>query len=283
MPVTQINKRLKKTWHRIHPVPFHVPCVPNSEPYMLKQLKGCLLLMTALLCTTARGDEIKVAVAANFTAPMKVIAEQFERQSGHKVLLSFGGTGQFYAQIRNGAPFQILLAADTNTPAKLEEEGLAVPGSRFTYAIGKLVLWSAQPGLIDHTGHILTTDSFQKIAIANPKLAPYGAAAVQVMNTLGVATQLAPKIVEAANIGQTFQYVASGNAPLGFVALSQVYADGRLKEGSGWIIPQSMYSPIKQDAVLLKAGNQKPAAQELLNYLRTDTAREVLTSFGYTL
>lgn len=158
---------------------------------------------------------------------------------------------------------------------------MGVPGSRFTYATGKLVLWSKQPGRVDHAGKVLTSDNLSKIAIANPKLAPYGAAALQVMDALGVTSRLTPKLAEAANIGQAFQYVASGNAPIGFVALSQVVENGTLKEGSAWIIPETLYNPIKQDAVLLKAGEHNPAARALLNYLRSDAAKTVMTSFGY--
>ena len=227
--------------------------------------------------------EVSVAVASNFTAPMKIIAQAFERDTGHKVILSFGATGQFYAQIKNGAPFAVLLAADDETPARLEREGVAVPGTRFTYATGKVVLWSKKADLVDTNGEILKTGKFDRLALANPKLAPYGAAAMQILEKMNLTKQLGPKLVEASNIGQTFQFVSSGNAALGFVALSQVFENGKLKEGSGWVVPSNLYSPIKQDAVLLTSGKANVAAQALLQYLRRDKAKAIIVSFGYDL
>ena len=225
--------------------------------------------------------EVPVAVAANFSAPMKIIARDFERETGHKATLAFGATGQFYAQIRNGAPFAILLAADDATPIKLEKEGLGVIGSRFTYATGKLVLWSKKPGLVDAQADVLRNSPFDKIAIANPKLSPYGAAAMETLDAMGLRERIRPKIVEGSNIAQTFQFVASENAALGFVALSQVVENGTIKEGSAWIVPASMHAPIKQDAVLLSAGRDIPAAAALLKYLQGDKAKAVIRSFGY--
>ena len=227
--------------------------------------------------------EVSVAVASNFTAPMKAIVQAFERDTGHRAILSFGATGQFYAQIKNGAPFAVLLAADDETPARLEREGVAVPGNRFTYATGKILLWSKKADLVDTNGEILKTGKFDKLALANPKLAPYGAAAIQVLETMNLTKQLGPKLVEASNIGQTFQFVSSGNAALGFVALSQVFENGKLKEGSGWVVPSNLYSPIKQDAVLLTTGKANVAAQALLQYLRSDKAKAIIVSFGYDL
>ena len=227
--------------------------------------------------------EVSVAVASNFTAPMKIIAQAFERDTGHKAILSFGATGQFYAQIKNGAPFAVLLAADDETPARLEREGVAVAGTRFTYATGKIVLWSKKADLIDDKGEILKAGKFDRLALANPKLAPYGAAAMQILEKMNLTKQLGPKLVEASNIGQTFQFVSSGNAALGFVALSQVFENGKLKEGSGWVVPSNLYSPIKQDAVLLTSGKANVAAQALLQYLRSDKAKAIIVSFGYDL
>lgn len=227
--------------------------------------------------------EVSVAVAANFSAPMKVIAQAFERETGHKAVLSFGATGQLYAQIKNGAQFSILLAADELTPAKIEKESLGVAGSRATYAIGQLVLWSKKLGRIDDQGEILKNGNFTKIAIANHKLAPYGSAAIEVLNHLGIMSQVKPKIVEGANIAQTFQFVFSENAELGFVALSQVYENGKLKQGSGWLVPASMYSPIKQDAILLNPGRDNPAALALMKYLQSDAAKRVILNFGYKI
>lgn len=229
----------------------------------------------------ALADEVKVAVAANFTAPMQKIAAEFERDTGHKALVSTGATGAFYAQIKNGAPFEVFLSADDETPAKLETEGASVKGSRFTYAIGKLVLWSARPGLVDGKGEILRKGDFSKLALANPKTAPYGAAALEVMKKLGVRDALQPKIVQGENISQTFQFVSTGNADLGFVALSQVWENGALKGGSAWLVPQADYAPIRQDALLLGTGAGKPAAQALLKYLQGDKAKAVIKSYGY--
>lgn len=229
----------------------------------------------------ATAAEVQVAVASNFSAPMRQIAQAFERDTGHRALLAFGATGALYAQIRNGAPFDLLLAADAATPARLEAEGLARSGSRFTYAVGRLVLWSAQPGLVDDRGAVLKSEHVGRVAIANPKLAPYGAAAVQVMEKLGVADALRPKLVQGENIAQAHQFVASGNATLGFVALAQVFADGRLSGGSGWIVPAELHDPIRQDAVWLARAQDNPAAAELMRYLRSDAARAIIARFGY--
>ena len=245
----------------------------------LKSL-GCCVIPLAWAHDSLAAD-VSVAVAANFAAPMKIIAQEFERTTGHKAVLSFGGTGQFYAQIKNGAPFAVLLAADTLTPAKIEKEGLGVPGTTFTYAIGQLVLWSKKPGLVDDQGEILKAGNFSKIAIANPKLAPYGSAAIEVLNRMGIMSQVRPKIVEGSNIAQAHQFVFSENASLGFVAMSQVYEDGKLKQGSGWIVPAKMYSPIKQDAILLNSGRNNPAAIALMTYLQSEAAKAVIHKFGY--
>lgn len=242
-----------------------------------------LLVITMTLPLVTMAAEVSVAVASNFTAPMKIIAQAFERDTGHKVILSFGATGQFYAQIKNGAPFAVLLAADDETPARLEREGFAAPGTRFTYATGKIVLWSKQADLVDANGEILKTGKFDRLALANPKLAPYGAAVMQILEKMNLTKQLGPKLVEASNIGQTFQFVSSGNAVLGFVALSQVFENGKLKEGSGWVVPSNLYSPIKQDAVLLTSSKANMAAQALLEYLRSDKAKAIIVSFGYDL
>lgn len=241
-------------------------------------------VLAALLLSLAApvlAGEVQVAVAANFTAPMKQIAEGFEKATGHKTLLSFGATGKFYAQITNGAPFQVFLAADSATPARLEKEGLAVQGSRFTYATGKLVLWSAKDDLVDAQGDVLKKGGFKHLAIAAPKLAPYGAAAVETMTKMGLADTLAPLLVQGESIGQTYSFVASGNADLGFVALSQVYENGKIKSGSAWIVPAGMHSPILQDVVLLSQAKDNAAAIALMQYLKTDAAKAVISSYGY--
>lgn len=238
-------------------------------------------LLAMLASASVLAEEVQVAVAANFTAPMKLIAADFEKDTGHKAVLSFGATGKFYAQITNGAPFDVFLAADDETPAKLEKEGAAVAGSGFTYATGRLVLWSAKPGMVDDKGAALLRGEFRHLAIAAPKLAPYGAAAIETMTKVGLLPNLEPKLVQGESIGQTFSMISSGNAELGFVALSQVYEDGRIKSGSGWIVPTNLHSPIRQDAVLLTRAKSNPAAVQLVAYLKTEKAKSVIRSFGY--
>lgn len=232
---------------------------------------------------SSQAANVSVAVAANFTAPMQKIAKAFEQETGHKALLSFGSTGNFYAQIRNGAPFHVLLAADDDTPLKIEQEGLGVPGSRFTYAIGKLVLWSKQPGLVDDKGDILRSGKFARIAIANPKLAPYGAAAIDTMAKMDLLPVLQPRFVQGENIAQTYQFIATENAPLGFVALSQVLVDGKIVQGSAWIVPAGLHAPIAQDALVLSAGKDNPAATALMGFLRSDRVKVLIRSYGYGL
>ncbi|MBB1074947.1 molybdate ABC transporter substrate-binding protein [Rhodoferax sp. 4810] len=240
------------------------------------------LLLTSILgaALTAHADEVSVAVAANFTAPMKTIAADFEKDTGHKVVASYGATGKFYAQIKNGAPFEVLLAADDETPAKLIKENAAVAGSAFTFAVGKLVLWSPKQAIVDGSGQVLKNGGFDHIALANPKTAPYGAAAVATMKALGVLGGLEPKFVVGENITQTYQFVSTGNALLGFVALSQVLVDGKIA-GSSWVVPANLYTPILQDAVILDKGKGKPAAEAFMKYLKTDKARAVIKSYGY--
>ncbi len=248
-------------------------------------LKRVLFLFTGLPALLpilpVSAADVRVAVAANFTAPMNSTAAAFEKSSGHKAILSFGSTGKFYAQIKNGAPFDLFLAADAATPAKLEQEGGALPGSRFTYAIGKLVLWSAKANFVDDRGEILKKGSFRHIALAQPRLAPYGAAAVEVIGKLGLTGALRPKFVQGENIAQTHQFIATGNAELGFVALSQVYRDGKLQSGSGWIVPANLHAPIRQDAVILARAANNPAAGALAQFLKGATARAIIKAHGY--
>ncbi len=244
----------------------------------------CLIAPALLaLCASlpAHAGEVQVAVAANFAAPMRAIAADFEKSTGHKAVLSSGSTGKFYAQIRNGAPFDVFLAADDETPARLDQESATVPGSRFTYAIGKLVLWSANPDLVDGKGDVLRAAKFSRLALAAPKLAPYGAAAVETIARLGLLNQLTPKFVQGESIGQTFGFVSTGNAELGFVALSQVWEGGRLKSGSAWIVPAELHDPIRQEAVLLARAKDNPAAAALMAFLKTDGAKTLIRSFGY--
>lgn len=237
---------------------------------------ACLSLSNPVLA-----DEVQVAVAANFTAPMQDIALAFEQDTGHRVVAAFGSTGQLYAQISHGAPFEVFLAADDTTPARVESEGLAVAGSRFTYATGALALWSADTNLINDGELVLRSGDFQHLAIANPKTAPYGLAATQVMQALNLTDALTPKLVEGQSIGQTYQFVASGNAEVGFVALSQVSRNGEITSGSAWQVPAAFYEPIHQDAVLLNKGANNAAAAALLEYLQGERAAAVISSYGY--
>jgi molybdate transport system substrate-binding protein len=240
-----------------------------------------LAALALTLCGQVAADEVRVAVAANFTAPMRQIGAGFERETGHKVSLSFGATGLFYAQIANGAPFDVFLAADDETPARLEKEGLAVAGSRFAYATGRLVLWSAKEGVVDDKGEILRKPGLRHLAIANPKTAPYGQAAMQTLSRLGELERLRASFVQGENITQTYQFVATGNAEIGFVALSQVFKDGKLASGSAWVVPKTLHDPIRQEAALLIGGARNPAARALLDYLKRDAAKAVIRAYGY--
>ncbi|WP_084150373.1 molybdate ABC transporter substrate-binding protein [Azohydromonas australica] len=238
-------------------------------------------LMGAGATGAARADEVLVAVAANFNAPLARIAQGFEARTGHKLKAAAASTGKLYAQIAAGAPFELLLSADDETPAKLEAEGRAVPGSRFTYAIGELVLWSAQPGLVDAQGAVLGSDRWKHLAIANPKTAPYGRAALEVLRARGLEAAAAPRLVTAESIAQAQQFTASGNAELGFLAWSQLSVPGQAPTGSWWRVPASLHEEIRQDAVLLKPGQNRPAAIALLAYLKTEPAKAEIRAWGY--
>ena len=224
-------------------------------------------------------DEIRVAVASNFRYAIEDLAPRFERQTGHDLTLIFGSTGKHYAQIKHGAPFDLFFAADAHRPQLLEEEGLAAPGSRFTYALGKLVLWSPQPGLVDPKGTMPKDGTFRYLSIANPKLAPYGRATEEVLQVSGLWKSLQRKMVRGENIGQALQFVRSGNAELGFVAYSQIKRPGHLVNGSYWEVPQSLYTPITQQAVLLKEGR---AARDFIAFMHSEEARATIRSYGYT-
>jgi molybdate transport system substrate-binding protein len=241
-----------------------------------------LSLLTASMLALNAGqtiaDEIHLAVASNFTKTIKALAGRFEANSGHKVTLSFGSTGKHYAQIKNGAPFDAFFAADIKRPLLLEKEGAALPGSRFTYAIGKIVLWSPEKSIVDAEGKVLEQGTFRHLAIASPKLAPYGKAARQVLQDRGIWEALQHRMVRGENIGQTFQFVKSGNAELGFVALSQVKQPGHPIEGSLWEVPQSLYSPIEQQAVLL---SDSDAARAFIAFVKNDESLEIIREFGY--
>lgn len=246
---------------------------------VLRQALGSGMLCCAAFAAMA--DEVKVAVAANFTDVTQKLAPLFEQQTGHTLRASFGSSGKLYAQIEHGAPFAVFLSADAERPARAEAAGLAVTGSRFTYAYGKVVLWSATPGRVDDQGAVLKEGKFARLAIANPKTAPYGAAAEQVMAKLGVLMALKPKLVQGDSIAQTMQFALSGNAELGFVALSQVQGLAPEQAGSRWVVPQDLYEPIAQQAVLLQKGADSVAARAFLQFLRSAAAKTVIQRYGY--
>lgn len=248
---------------------------------MFRLLLALLALLVAA-CSGASAGPVQVAVAANMAAPMQEIAAGFRQATGHQAIVALGSTGKLHAQVRNGAPFEILVAADQQTPARLEAEGLAVRGSRFTYATGRLALWSADAQAVDPQGAVLTQPPQGKLAIADPRVAPYGAAAIATLEHLGRLVAWQPHLVQGESVGQAFQFAASGNARLGFVALSQVMAGGRIARGSAWIVPERLHAPLRQDAVLLRPGASSAAARALLDYLRSDAARAVLRGYGYT-
>jgi len=232
---------------------------------------------------SAIAGEVNAAVAANFTAPMQQIAELFQKESGHTVKLSFGSSGKFYSQIKEGAPFDVLLAADEKNPKLLEQEGLAVADTRFVYALGKLVLWSAKPGFVDDKGAVLGKGEYNKIAYADPKLAPYGLAAQETLQKMNLWDKVQSKMVTGESIAQTYQFAATGNAEMAFIALSQITKDGKITEGSWWIVPADMYSPIKQAAIQLTAAKDKTAAQAFLAFLKSAKAVAIIRGFGYGL
>lgn len=248
---------------------------------MLRIRKIIQLLFSLLVCAAPVGHagDLTVAVAANFREPMLQIATDFEQRTGHRPTLIFGSSGKFFAQISHGAPFDCFLSADQTKPAALVAAGLAVAGSQFTYAIGAIALWSANPDWVDDKGEVLTMGSYRNLAIANPELAPYGVAAMDVLRHLNLTRSV--RLVQGENIAQTYQFVSSGNADIGFVALSQIMAAGRLRSGSAWRVPAELYSPIRQDAVLLTLGKENPAAVALLSHLKRESAIRIIESFSY--
>jgi molybdate transport system substrate-binding protein len=245
-----------------------------------KQITLAFLLSISF---SINATELKVAVAANFAQTLKEISTVFEKDTGHKLAITQGSTGKLYAQISQGAPFEVFLSADDETPEKLVTEGKAINGTRFTYAIGRLALWSPKPDLVDEGGQVLKTDKFRFLAIANARVAPYGRAAVQVMQKLGVLASIEPRVVQGESITQTFQFVSTGNAQLGFVALSQISENGKIKSGSAWIVPENMHEQLRQDAVLLNPGKDSAAATALLNFLKSDKAKKIIAAHGYQL
>ncbi|XOZ34469.1 molybdate ABC transporter substrate-binding protein [Halomonadaceae bacterium KBTZ08] len=237
----------------------------------------CILLLVAGSVSVGAA-EIRVAVASNVAGAARVLVERFEAATEHSVILATGSTGKHYAQIRNGAPFQAFLAADVERPRKLEDQGIAVAGSRFTYAQGALVLWSPEAGYVDPKGRVLETGDYRHLALANPRLAPYGRAARQVLEARGLWAVTKGRRVMGENIAQAFHFVQTGNAQLGFVAASQLKAMGSSAGGSQWRVPESFHEPIEQQAVLLQ---ENQAARAFLSFIASDKGRAVLRDFGY--
>ncbi|HEY7772287.1 MAG TPA: molybdate ABC transporter substrate-binding protein [Marinagarivorans sp.] len=249
----------------------------GRDPRLLWWLPTAIAILFSWPLLSYAG-EVKVAVASNFMQPMKEIATQFERDTRHSVVLAFGSSGKFYAQINHGAPFDVLLSADQAKPSALSASGLAVADSQFTYALGAIVLWSATPKDGADLLADLKAGQFNKLAFANPKLAPYGAAALEVLQHLSLQAATQPKWVQGENIAQTYQFVRTGNADLGFVARAQLAPEDL---AFAWSVPKSFYGPIRQDAVLLQRGAANPAASELMRYLRSDAVKAILKKYGY--
>ena len=245
--------------------------------------RTAITLALLLFGQTSWSATVLVAVAANFSKPMTEIVSQFEKATGHSAKLSFGSSGKFVSQLENGGPFEVLLSADEKGPEKLEQAGLTVPNTRFVYALGKLVLWSATPNFVDNEGKILMTSNFKHLALADPKVAPYGAAAIDVLKKMKLFEKLQPMFVQGENIAQTYQFISTANAELGFLALSQVIKNGKIVGGSSWIIPDNLHAPIRQGAVLMKTGAENPAARALIDYLKSIPALAIIKKYGYDL
>lgn len=247
----------------------------------MKKLTLFITITLLLSSSWSFAGEVNIAVAGNFFRPLQLLAREFEHQSGDRVNIAVGSSGKLYAQITNGAPFDVFLSADQQRASKLIENKLAVNGSQYTYAKGKLVLWSSDPNVVDKLGKRLISPNLKRLAIANPKVAPYGKQALTVLKNLGIYEQLEEKLVLGQSIGQTFQYVSSNSIKQGIIALSQVMRDGEINEGSAWVIPSELYQTIQQDAVLLNKGKSNPVAIAFLAYLKSEDALKIIHSFGY--
>ncbi len=247
---------------------------------VIARVSFCLLFIWV---NAAGAGEVSVAVASNFAAPMERIAALFQKESGHALKVSFGSSGKLYSQIKGGAPFDVFLAADEAIPKRLVLEGLAVGGSRFVYATGRLVLWSAQSGFVDEKGAVLNKGSFNRLAIADPRLAPYGMAAKETLEKLIMWNAMQGKLVKGENITQAYQFAATENAELAFIALSQVMHDGRVTGGSWWLVPSELHKPIRQSAVLLSGAKDQVAANAFLVFLKSAKAVAIIRGFGYVL
>ena len=253
----------------------------KSRQFKMWSVVAGLLLST--LASSVNAGEVNAAVAANFTVPVQQIAALFEKETGNTVKFSFGSTGKFYSQIKEGAPFDVLLAADEKTPKLMEKEGLGVADTRFVYAVGKLVLWSAKPGYVDDKGAVLSKGGYNKLSYADPKLAPYGFAAEEVLHKMNLWDSVKSKMVTGESISQAYQFAATGNAEMAFIALSQITKDGKVTDGSWWVVPAELYTPITQSAVMLTAAKDKKAAQAFLTYLKSEKALAIIRGFGYGL
>jgi molybdate transport system substrate-binding protein len=269
---------------------LHLACYHGnhfSEVLMIiSALRGhvaAVVVLFGLMVSPVQAGEVRVAVASNFAAPMERIVALFQQQSGHTVKVSLGSSGKFYAQIAGGAPFDVFLSADEAIPKRMAQEGLAVGSSRFVYALGRLVLWSAQPGFVDANGAVLRNGVYNKLAIANPRLAPYGMAAKETLEKLTMWNSIQEKLVKGENITQTYQFAATENAELAFVALSQIMRDGKVTEGSWWLVPPELHAPLRQSAVLLSGAKDNAAAQAFLAFLKSQKATAIIRSFGYEL
>ncbi len=245
---------------------------------VLARLSGLIAVVCALHIAPAAAATVQIAVASNFMEPAKEIAAAFTAKTGHQANLSFAPSGQIYVQLTHGAPFEVFLSADKERPQQSEKNGFSVYGARFTYAVGRLALYSTRPGFVDANGKVLARGDFEHLAIADPAIAPYGLAAVQSLRKLGLYDRLKPKIAQGSSIAQTFQFVQTGAAEVGFVALSQVI---NRPEGSRWIVPATLHSPIDQQAVLLKTGANNPAAKAFMAFLKSATARAIIRRYGY--
>jgi molybdate transport system substrate-binding protein len=248
----------------------------------MKRFLLSLVLFFSLTVTPALAEQALVAVAANFVPPFREVAMEFEKATGHTVQVASGSSGNFYTQIKNGAPFDVFFSADNERPKLLEDEGLGVKGSRFTYAIGRLVLWGPDSNLVKGED-TLRSEKFKHLAIANPKTAPYGVAAMQAMQKLGVWETVQPRLVLGESLGQTMGFIESGNAELGFLALSQVM-DSKVKgKGGRWDVPVNLHDPIQQDVVLLTKGKDNPAAKALMEFMGGPQATAIIAHYGYEL
>jgi molybdate transport system substrate-binding protein len=244
---------------------------------------AAIAILAGLASTPAQAGEVRVAVASNFAAPLERIAVQFQQESGHTLKISSGSSGKFYAQITAGAPFDVLLSADDAIPKRLLQDGKAVEGSRFVYAIGRLVLWSAQPDFVDARGAVLNKGNFNKLAIADPRLAPYGVAAKETLEKLTMWNAMQERLVKGENVTQTYQLAATENAELAFIALSEVMRDGKITAGSWWLVPSEFHKPIRQSAVLLTGAKDPAAAKAFLSFLKNEKAVAVIRGFGYEM